>query len=129
VNGYYVMDGGRRQIETLAMLFGAVVKATPLGESQFVGRSFNVLFYKDVLKKNEISLDSELWKLLFWLGARGFVIGYEFSNSDGIHSWLMPGETERLVSLLKPLSLPQLEPTFEAMTETCRRPGAYVVEG
>src|SRR5262245_16040416 len=53
---FHIMDdGGNRQIETLAMLFGAVVNATCLGESQFVGRSFNVFFYKAVLKKNETS--------------------------------------------------------------------------
>jgi hypothetical protein len=109
-------------------LFGATVKATCLGESQFVGRSFNIFFYKGVLKKNGVPLDSELWKLLFLLGARGFVIGYEFSNSDGIHGWLTPEETERLMSLLQPLPLPPLEPTFAAMKNTQRQSDGYKVE-
>ena len=127
---FHIMDGHNRQIETLAMLFGAIVQVTCLGTSQFVGRSTNVFFYKDVLTKNGVSLDSELWKLLFLLGARGFVIGYEFANSDGIHGWLRPDETERLVSLLQPLSLPPLEPTFADMENTRRKkPGPYIVEG
>jgi hypothetical protein len=126
---FHILDGGNRQIETLATLFNATVKATCLGKSQFVGRSVNVFFFREVLKKNGVSLDSELWKLLFSLGTRGFVIGYEFSNSDGIHGWLMPDETEQLVSLLDPLCLPPVKPTFAAMKRTRRILGGYRVRG
>jgi hypothetical protein len=126
---FHIMDGRNRQIETIAMLFCGVVHATCLGESQFVGRSFNVFFYKDVLKKNGVPLDGELWKLLFLLGGRGFVIGYEFANSDGIHGWLMAEETERLASLLQLLSLPQVKPTFDGMKEAKRLLGGYGVKG
>jgi hypothetical protein len=66
--------------------------------------------------------------LLARLGTRGFVVGYGFANSDGVHGWLTPEEAGRLAGLLRPLRLPDLEPSFEAMERT-RTGGGYAAQG
>jgi len=68
--------------------------------------------------------------LLDHLGRRGFVVGYAFSNGDGIHGWLSAEETSELVRRLRDLALPCYEPTLAAM-EAFRpqKPGPYECAG
>jgi hypothetical protein len=65
---------------------------------------------------------------LLALGFRGFVVGYQCSNSDGVHGWLTPDETKRLIALVEPLKLPALKPTFRAMQRT-RHWNGYGMKG
>ena len=41
---------------------------------------------------------------------RGCVVGYGFTNSDGIHGWLRPDEIREFVTLLNDLHLPVVKP-------------------
>ena len=118
---FHVSDGAH-QAETIDELFANLVRVTCLGESQFLGRSLTVFDYAYILEKNAIPFDSELWHLLRTLGTRGYTSGYMFSNSDGIHGWLLADETAALASLLAGVPLPQFKPTFGAMR---RRTGLF----
>lgn len=93
-----------------------------LGESQFVGRSLSPIAYRDVLRQQNVGEDHCIWKLLRKLEYRGFVVGYQGSNSDGIHGWLNLEETELLLDALDQIHLPRFEPTKEKMLEF-RKPG------
>jgi len=116
--------------EEFNWLFELAVSAFCLGESQFVGRSVNPYWYEELLKRFHVPDDHPLYPLLHHLGSRGFVVGYQFSNSDGIHGWLTPPETQQLAQHLAGLPLPHYEPTFAAMEQfRTTRPGPYACEG
>ena len=105
----------RDATEDVIGLIEALVVDRCLGESQFLGRSVNVAFYRDLLHPTIFDQRHPLTPLLEALGRRGRVIGYLFSNSDGIHGWLDPAETGELAKRLSRLHLPQYDATFDAM--------------
>ena len=101
--------------EDFNVLHEATVADQCLGDHQFVGRSMSPLDYEDILAGQGIANDHVLWKLLLHLQYRGFVVGYQGSNSDGIHGWLTTQETTQLANELAALHLPEFEASFEAM--------------
>jgi hypothetical protein len=101
--------------EELNILFEAAISARCLGQSQFVGRSMSPMKYGDVLAELDGETEQKVYQLLRLLEFRGFIIGDQFANSDGIHGWLSAKETGDLVDLLQNLDLPQFEISFEAM--------------
>jgi hypothetical protein len=100
--------------EVNGMIAGLVADRC-LGESQFLGRSVNVAFYRELLQLSPIAGQPALTHLVENLGRRGRVIGYLFGNSDGIHGWLDAAETDELAQRVARLELPQYEASFEAM--------------
>jgi len=101
--------------EDLAILFERAVSSQCLGRSQFVGRSMSPMKYSVSLFDPDCKVDPKLDKFLKLLAYRGFVIGYQFCNSDGIHGWLSAEETRQFANILPPLQLPPFEKSFEAM--------------
>lgn len=101
----------------LTHLFDVAVAAASLGASQFLGRNFDIVDYEPLLAHLGVAVDHPLWHLLWLLCRRGFVIGYQFANSDGVHGWLDPAETAALFAHLDALDLPRYEATFGAMPE------------
>lgn len=93
-----------------------------LGQHQFVGRSMSPLDYEGVLANQGISHDHIIWRLLLLMQYRGFVVGYQGSNSDGIHGWLTNLETAQLARELAALRLPEFPRSFKAM-KTFQSPG------
>jgi hypothetical protein len=118
-----------RRADPLSSLFQSVVSQFCLGDSQFVGRSFNVFDYDQVLRKNAVPWDSELGQLLAALGVRGAVVAYGFGGTEGIHGWLSHEETGRLARLLASIPLPALEPSFDALRRTRKLGEGYHAEG
>jgi hypothetical protein len=118
-------------IESLNEVLERAVVQQCLGPSQFVGRTVNASqFYSEILTNLGVAATNHTRVLLERLGRRGFVVGYGFANSDGIHGWLYGDETIELARRLENLNLPRYEPTFAAM-EAFRRqkPGPYEVPG
>lgn len=118
-------------IESLSVLLERAVARLCLGSSQFVGRTVNAAeYYNDLLTGFGVSAVDPTRVLLQRLGRRGFVVGYAFSNGDGIHGWLSADETAELARRLGDLELPRYEPTFTAM-EAFRplKPGPYECPG
>jgi hypothetical protein len=103
------------QPEDLNYFFVGCVGRRCLGQSQFVGRSMSALHYGEILSKLGVAEKSSIRELLSLLGTRGFVVGYRFSNGDGIHGWLNPAETQTLATELNTLDLPRYKTSFEAM--------------
>jgi len=99
----------------LNRLFEVAVAAECLGESQFIGRSADITLYDGLLQQSGIGIDDPLCQLLLLLARRGFIIGYQWINSDGIHGWLDHEETEELFQRLDVLNLPQYETSFGVM--------------
>lgn len=95
-----------------------------LGPGQFLGRSVSPFRYSETLEAFGIGSDHPVFDCIRKLGYRGFVVGYTFSNSDGIRGWLTADETKAFHGHLRGLDLPQFEPTFEAM-ESFRRDFRY----
>ena len=108
--------------EELLWMFKVAVSIRCLGDSQFVGRSQNVVHYWNFLTENGLGPDDPLFGLLIYLGKRGLVIGYQWCRSnDGINGWLDPRETRELARRLDDLPLPRYETSFEAM-KSFRKP-------
>jgi hypothetical protein len=61
----------------------------PIDLARHGGRTFNATEFYD---------DTPTRVLLRRLGRRGFVVGYGFSNGDGIHGWLSADETSELAT-------------------------------
>jgi hypothetical protein len=101
--------------EDFNCLLQACVVDQCLGPGQFLGRSVGPLWYSDTLAATGFGAKHPLFDYLRKLEYRGFVIGYRFSNSDGIHGWLSAGETEAFHAVLKGIDLPRFEPSFSAM--------------
>jgi hypothetical protein len=93
-----------------------------LGPGQFLGRSVSPMWYTEILAEAGIGLEHPLFDYLRKLEYRGFVVGYQFANSDGTHGWLTAEETKPFHERLQGLDLPQFEPSFHAM-EAFRPPG------
>lgn len=102
-------------------LFVAVLHPTVgrcLGQRAFIGRSINLSTWLLWLEELEVPAGAPVVGLLRRLGVRGFHIGYQWANSDGIHGWLSPEETAELAELMADLPLPPLPPTLEAIPST-----------
>ncbi len=104
---------------TVAADFNLLVQACVvdrcLGPGQFLGRSMSPLRYAETLRGLGVGADHPLTDLLLKLEYRGFVVGFMFANSDGIHGWLTESETERLHEELQVLDLPKFAQSFDAM--------------
>jgi hypothetical protein len=105
--------------EQFNRLFEACVIRQCVGEGQFMGRSVGALVYAPLLG------DALVLEYLRKLELRGFVVGYKFGNSDGIHRWLDVEETRELVRLLEPLDLPPVAPSFAAIRASYRAGAGY----
>ena len=118
--------------EQVNWLFQIAVSICCLGGSQFVGRSWTVSRYSELLLALGVPEDDPVLSLLARLGKRGFVIGYQFGfGFEGINGWLDPSETADLAGRLDLLQLPRYQTSFAAM-ERLRMPGAaggYEYEG
>ncbi len=114
-------------VECLNAVLERAVAQLCLGASQFVGRTVNAAeSYNNLLTELGVPAASPTRILLQRLGRRGFVVGYGFSNGDGIHGWLSADETSELARRLGDLELPRYEPTFAAMEAfRSRKPGLY----
>jgi hypothetical protein len=115
-----LFDGHQACAEAVTWLVAHAVGVHHVGRSQFVGRTVNIGFYDGVLHDAGVSESHPVRDLLRSLGNRGRVIGYRFGNSDGIHGWLDPGETQALTEHLHALPLPRYPATFEAMDTALR---------
>jgi hypothetical protein len=107
-------------VEDFNQAFAYAIAARYVGEGQFVGRSYSPFGYLGYLADIGVDARDPLHELVERLGRRGFVVGYLFSNDDGIRGWLTPVETQDLHHRLDALPLPQYEATFTAMAEQCR---------
>jgi hypothetical protein len=92
-----------------------------LGEGHFVGRSRTASDYRTVLVSLGVDEHNVVYDLLEKLGRRDFVVGYLFSNGDGVHGWLTPDETRQVFAQLDALPLPRYEATLAALDEQWRR--------
>ncbi len=113
--------------EDFTALFEACVVDQSLGEGQFMGRSVSPLWYFDELATMGVNSQDEISDLLGKLEFRGFVVGYRFGNSDGIHGWLYSDETRRFVEALGRLDLPHVEQSFAGMRALSRGAAGYEV--
>jgi hypothetical protein len=104
-------------VEDFNQALAYAITARYVGEGQFVGRSRTPFDYQEYLAHVGVAVYDPIHKLWEHLGRRGFVVGYLFSNGDGIQGWLTPGESQDLRSRLDALPLPQYEATFPAMAE------------
>ncbi len=86
----------------------------PRSQSLFIGRTMNASDYVKVLDRLGIPSNQPVRELLKKLATRGFVIGYRWGYSEGIHGWLDATETRQLLADLGGLPLPDYEPTLEA---------------
>jgi len=110
------LDADAGMFSTATHMFEQLVVASGcLEESAFVGRSQNTGGYGDLLSKLGVADGSKTRALLDALGFRGRVVGYQFSNSDGIHGWLDPVESNEMAIELHQLDLPSYEPTLERL--------------
>ncbi|MCH7727253.1 MAG: hypothetical protein IH991_12350 [Planctomycetes bacterium] len=69
-----------------------------------------------------VPADHKIHEYLRLLEYRGFVVGYQFSNSDGIHGWLSAKENAEFANVLDDLELPEFERSFECMEHFYRKP-------
>jgi hypothetical protein len=83
-------------------------------KSLFVGRTMSAADYAQLLDSFRVPSNHPVRELLKKLSTRGFVIGYRWGDSEGIHGWLDVNETRQLFSELRELPLPEYEPTLEA---------------
>ncbi len=109
-------DARKGSVEDFNVALVDAVGMSCLGEHQFVGRSRTAFRYQEFLDRAGVAEDDTVHDLLERLGRRGFVVGYLFSDGDGMHGWLTPAETQALLSRLDALALPRYEPTVAAMT-------------
>jgi hypothetical protein len=85
----------------------------PKSQSLFVGRMMSAADYVELLDRLHIPPNHSVRALLKKLATRGFVIGYRWGHSEGIHGWLDSTETRQLLDDLCGLPLPQYEPALE----------------
>jgi hypothetical protein len=104
-------------VEDFNQALAYAIAARYVGAGQFVGRSRTPFDYQEYLAHLGVTSHDPIHELWKGLGRRGFVVGYLFSNGDGIQGWLTPGETQDLHSRLDALPLPQYEANFPAMAE------------
>jgi hypothetical protein len=116
---FHISDAAH-QSNWLHWVFDGLTRAVCLGGSQFVGRSFSTSSYRNLVAESGAPGVGEMWQLLMHLGTRGFVVGYAFGNSDGVHGWLYPQEAGRLAGLLEQLQLPPVDASFDAMRRAHR---------
>lgn len=116
-------------IAEVSFIIEQAVAWTCLDGSQFLGRSFNTGRYHELLCSSGIEQTHPLRKLLDALGMRGWVMGHQFSNSDGIHGWLDVEESRALHTLLGNLPLPTMQESFQAMQAMRMYDGYMVPEG
>ncbi len=109
-------DTRKGSVEDFNVALVDVVGMSCLEEHQFVGRSRTAFRYQAFLEPAGVAECDPIYDLLERLGRRGFVVGYLFSDGDGMHGWLTPAETQALLSRLDALALPRYEPTVAAMT-------------
>jgi hypothetical protein len=107
-------------VEDFNQALAYAVAARYVGEGQFVGRSRTPFDYQEYLAHLGVAAHDPIHDLWERLGRRGFVVGYLFSNGDGMQGWLTPAETQDLRSRLDALPLPQYEATFPAMAQQLR---------
>jgi len=88
-----------------------------LGRGQFAGRNITIFWYLEVLDASPMGGKerSRLKHLLALLGARGFAVGDDYFDVDGVHGWLYEAETADLVELLRAIDLPRFPASFPAM--------------
>lgn len=102
--------------EQINWLFEIAVSIKCVGAGQFVGRSWTVSNYPELLRDLRVRDDDRIVELLAALGKRGHLIGYQFgSGFEGINGWLDQSETAALATALEALPLPQYEQSFAAM--------------
>jgi hypothetical protein len=101
-------------VELINVLYITTVSRYCLGEGQYVGRSNNPSSFNRVLKDKNL-LTPRLFALLEYLDLRGIVLGWGWSNSDGVKGWLNPTETQKLFNLLSRIPLPTYESSFDRM--------------
>jgi len=111
----YHNSGTGGDVESLNILFEGSVMSRCCGNGQFVGRTFNTSLYGDILSTFDIRSDNKIVSLLDKLGGRGYVVGYQWANTDGIHGWLDSQEAYLLAEELYSLPLPIFPESFEAM--------------
>ncbi|MFX1536242.1 MAG: hypothetical protein ACFFDI_18660 [Promethearchaeota archaeon] len=100
-------------LEPLHELFQVVIGNHCLSHSQFVGRTMNPFRFHDFFKQRDENETEDLKPFLYKLGSRGKLIGYGWANSDGIHGWLTPIETQEFVDVLSKIDLPSYNPTLK----------------
>jgi hypothetical protein len=83
------------------------------GPGVFVGRNATPGRYQETLKELYVPQDDPLRELLDRLGTRGFIIGYGWTDGDGVHGWLDPKECRELAVALWTLNLPAYPVTPE----------------
>lgn len=114
-------EAGQYVVEEFNEALADAIAARCLGEGQFVGRSRTALDYRTILVSLGVDEHTEVYELLEKLGRRGFVVGYLFSNGDGVHGWLTPNETRQAFGQLDALPLPRYEATLAAAHEQWRQ--------
>jgi hypothetical protein len=108
-------DRSTPSAEDFIALFTACVIDQCLGPGQFVGRTVSPEWYDDSLAAAGIGPTHPAADLLRRLGTRGYVVGYAFANSDGVHGWLTRDEARDLHTHLTGLDLPRFPASFEVM--------------
>ena len=73
----------------------------------------NPFRFHDFFKERDEKETEDLKPFLYKLGSRGKLIGYGWANSDGVHGWLTPNETQEFVDVLSKIDLPSYNPTLE----------------
>jgi hypothetical protein len=112
---FHRSDQGELSFELLQLFEGAVAIKC-LGAGQFVGRSSKPIWYSEFLHEQGLKEDDRLFRLLAYLGKRGFLFGHTWSSGyEGIQGWLDPRETAELAWFLDHLLLPKYEASFDAM--------------
>jgi len=114
-------ETGPYVVEEFNEALADAIAARCLGEGQFVGRSRTALDYRAILVSLGVDERAAVYDLLEKLGQRGFVVGYLFSNGDGVHGWLTPDETRQALAQLDALPLPRYEATLAAAHEQLRQ--------
>ncbi len=114
-------EAGSYIVEEFNEALADAVAARCLGGNQFVGRSHTAFDYRTLLASLGVDDHDVVHDLLEKLGRRGFVVGYLFSNGDGMHGWLNPDETQQLLARLDALPLPRYEATLAATDEQWRQ--------
>jgi len=112
----YHLNNSNTNPGELNRLFEVAVCSKCLSDSQFVGRSADINLYDKLLRNLGVDTADPIHHLLHLLSRRGFIIGYQWSNSDGIHGWLNHDETKNLFQRLDALDLPRYEVSFSVMS-------------
>jgi hypothetical protein len=101
--------------EDVHRFFNDVVILRCCGKSQFVGRSADVSWYRDLLDPQLLPARPSARALLEALGSRGYVVGYNHADGGGVRGWLSALEARQLGEALSALDLPDYARTYEGM--------------